>query len=194
MLLTVAALLAGCGSFKQVSEENDRLRARVIELDVENQQLAGRAAELDGQLQRVSSNLPVPREVLDATPYVAEISIASVSHAADTDGDGRSDTLVVYVEPTDGRGRFVQMVGELSVHAAILPVDSDAITLGRVTLAPGELRDAYRSSFLGTHYTVEVPISIADPATQTRCTVKIEFVDGHSGRRVTGQHPLDLEP
>jgi hypothetical protein len=194
MLLTVAALLAGCGSFKKVSEENDRLRARVIELEVENQQLTGRAAELDGQLQRVTNDLPVPREVLDATPYVAAISIASVSHAADTDGDGVSDTLVIYVEPTDGRGRFVQMVGELSVHAATLPGDNDAITLGRVTLGPGELRNAYRSSFLGTHYTVEVPITIADPATQTPCTVKVEFIDGHSGRTVTGQLPLDLEP
>lgn len=186
--------MAGCGSFKQVSNENDRLRALVIELEVENQQLAGRAAELDGQLRRISNDLPIPREVRDATPHVAEIVIASISHATDTDGDGRSDTLVVYVEPTDGRGRFVQLVGSLSVHAATLPADSDAITLGRVTLGPLQLRDAYRSTFLGTHYTIDVPIRIPDPATQTRCTVKVEFIDGRSGLTVTSQLPVDLEP
>ena len=190
----VAVLTAGCGSFKKVSEENDRLRARLLELEDENRELAGRAAELDGQLQRLTRDLPIPQEVRDATPHVAEISIASVSHATDTDGDGRPDTLIVYVEPTDGRGRFVQMVGELSVHAATLPADGDAITLGRITLGPRELRDAYRSTFLGTHYTVDVPITIADPAMQTQCTIKVEFVDGRNGRTGTAQAPVDLEP
>ncbi len=198
MLLTaatlVAALTAGCGSFKRVSEENDRLRARLMELEDENRALAGRAAELDGQLQRLTRDLPIPQEVRDATPHVTDISIASVSHATDTDGDGRSDTLIIYVEPTDGRGRFVQMVGELSVHAAMLPADGDAITLGRVRLGPLELRDAYRSTFLGTHYTVDVPITIALGATQTQCTVKVVFVDGHNGRTVTDQLAVDLEP
>jgi len=192
--MLVAVLTAGCGSFKKVSKENDRLRALVLDLEDENRELAGRSAELDGQLQLLIRDLPIPQEVRDATPHVTDISIGSVSHATDTDGDGRADAIVVYVEPTDGLGRFVQLVGELSVHAATLPTDGDAITLGRVTLGPRELRDAYRSTFLGTHYTVEVPITIADPATQTVCTVKVEFVDGRSGRRVTGQQPMDLEP
>ena len=198
MLLTAATLAAvftaGCGSFKKVSEENDRLRARLIEVEDENRELAGRGAELEGQLQRLTRDLPIPQEVRDATPHVADISIASVSHATDTDGDGRSDTLIIYVEPTDGRGRFVQLVGELSVHAAVLPADGDAITLGRVRLGPLELRDAYRSTFLGTHYTVDVPITIALGATQTQCTVKVVFVDGHNGRTVTDQLAVDLEP
>jgi len=190
----VAVLTAGCGSFKKVSQENDRLRALVMELQDENRALAGRAGELEGQVQRLTRDLPIPQEVRDATPHVTDISIGSVSHAVDTDGDGRPDTLVVYVEPTDGRGRFVQLVGALSVHAATLPADGDAITLGRVTLGPRELRDAYRSTFLGTHYTIDVPITIAAGATQTECTVQVEFVDGHDGRSVTGQLPVDLEP
>ncbi len=190
----VAVLTAGCGSFKKVSQENDRVRARLMELEDENRALAGRVGELDAQVQRLTRNLPIPQEVRDATPHVTDISIASVSHATDTDGDGRPDTLVVYVESTDGRGRFVQLVGALSVHAATLPADGDAITLGRVTLGPRELRDAYRSTFLGTHYTVKVPITIAPGATQTECTVQVEFVDGRDGRTVVTQLPLDLAP
>ena len=189
----VAVLTAGCGSFKKVSEENDRLRARVMELEDENRELTGRSAELNGQVRRLTRDLPIPQEIRDATPHVADLSIATVSHATDTDNDGRPDTLLVYIEPTDGRGRFVQMVGTLSVHAATLPAGGDAITLGRVTLGPPELRDAYRSTFLGTHYTVEVPITIADPATQTVCTVSVEFVEGYTGRRVTTQQALDLK-
>ena len=86
------------------------------------------------------------------------------------------------------------MVGALSVHAATLPADGDAVTLGRITLGPRELRNAYRSTFLGTHYTVEVPITIALGATQTECTVKVEFIDGRDGRTVTAQLPVNLAP
>ncbi len=138
MLLTAAMLVtataAGCGSFKKVSEENDRLRTRLHELEDENQALARRTAELDGQLQRLVRDLPVSQAVRDATPHIVELSIASVSHATDTDGDGRADRLTVYIAPSDGRGRFVQLVGDLSVHAAALPADGDAVTLGRVNL------------------------------------------------------------
>lgn len=196
MLLTtavlVAALGAGCGSVKKASEENDRLRARLLELEDENRQLAGRTAELDAQLKSLASELPVSQEIRDATPHVAEISIASVSHAADTDGDGQVDMMVLYVSPSDGRGRFVQMVGDLAVHAATIPVEGDAVTLGRLSVSPGELRDRYRSTFLGTHYTIEVPITVTDPATQTDGTVKVEFVDAYNGRKVSAQQVIDL--
>jgi hypothetical protein len=197
MLLTAAtlvtAMVAGCGSFKKASAENDRIRARLLELEDENRELAGRAAELDAQLQRVTRDLPGSQEVRDATPHVAAISIDSISHASDTDGDGRVDTLLVYFSPSDARGRFVQMVGDLSIHAATLPPDGDAITLGRISIGPGELRDAYRSTFLGTHYTIEVPIDVTDPGTQTDCTLKVEFVDGYDGRSITSQQVIDLK-
>ena len=196
MLLTVAMLVtlmtAGCGSFKKASEENDRLRTRLHELEDENLDLSGRVAELDGQLQRLESELPTTREVRDATPHVAALDIASVSHATDTDGDGRPDRLTLYVTPSVGLGRFVQLVGDLSVHVATLPADGDAITVGRINLGPSELRAAYRSTLLGTHYTVEVPITLTGPDTPGECTVRVVFADGYSGRTVTTERPVGL--
>ncbi len=186
------ALTTGCGSFKRVSRENDRLRTQAMELQQQNRDLTNRTAELEAQILRASDDGGVAQDVRDATPHVAAISIDAISHVLDEDGDGRPDTLVVYVTPSDGRGRFVQMVGDLSVHTAMLPTDSDAISIGRIRLGPRELRDAYRSTFLGTHYTITMPISVPDSPHPTGCTVKAEFLDGYDGRRVTDQREIQL--
>ncbi len=186
------ALTTGCGSFKRVSRENDRLRTQVMELQQQNRDLTNRTAELDAQLLRAGDTGGVAQEVLNATPHVAAISIDAISHALDQNGDGRPDTLVLYVTPSDGLGRFVQMVGDLSVHTAMLPPDSDAVSIGRIRLGPRELRNAYRSTFLGTHYTITMPISVSDSPLPTECTVKAEFLDGYDGRRVTDQREIKL--
>jgi hypothetical protein len=197
-LITAAmtlAIAAGCGSAKRVSSENDRLRAQVLDLQDENRSLASQVEELQGQFDRATGESSVPRAVLAATPHVASLSIDSLSHTVDTDDDGYADTLTVYVSPSDGLGRLVQLVGDLSIHVALLPPDGDAVTMGRVSLGPQELRDAYHSTWLGTHYTVAVPITIPRSVTEpTGCTLRVEFVDGYSGRRVTSQQTLDLEP
>ncbi len=197
-LITAAMTLAivpGCGSAKRVSSENDRLRAEVLDLQDENRSFASQVEELQGQLDRATGETPVPRAVLAATPHVASLSVDSLSHTIDTDDDGQPDSLTVYVSPSDGLGRLVQVVGDLSIHVALLPTDDDAVTLGRVSLGPQELRDAYHSTWLGTHYTVDVPITIPLGVSEpTSFTVKVEFIDGYSGRRVTSQQSLDLEP
>ncbi len=187
-----AALASGCGSFKRVSHENDRLRALVMDLQQENEDLTNLTAELEARLLRAGNDSGVAPDVRDATPHVATISIDAISHVLDDDGDGRPDTLVLYVTPSDGLGRFVQMVGDLSVHMAMLPTDSDAVSIGRIRLGPRELRAAYRSTFLGTHYTITMPISIPGELHATGCTVRAEFLDGYDGRRVTDQRELSL--
>ena len=186
-------LLAGCAGPSRVSRENDRLRARVHELTKQVRRLEDHNAELMARIHQVRAKPPSIRaEVLDNTPHVARISIGRLSHARDSDGDGRSEMLKVYVKPTDGLGRFVQMVGELAVHAAILPPDAEAITIGRITLGPGEVRGAYRSSMLGTLYAVTVPIAVPEGIDAAECTLKVVFIDGRTGRRHTDERIIEL--
>lgn len=198
LLLSAALVLvpAGCEGVKRASRENDRLRAEVLDLKEQVQLLGDRNAELEAELRRPGPDLAaLPPEWRANAPHVASISIGPLSHARDTDGDGRPDTLILYVRPADGRGRFVQMTGRLSGHAALLPAEGDAVTLGRVTLGPERLRDAYRSSVMGTHYTIDVPLELPDPvagADPAECIAKVEFTDGLTGRSVTAQREINL--
>jgi hypothetical protein len=193
----VVLLIAfGCRD-QRVSEENDRLRARILDVEAENRSLRQRNAELQRALERADDALgKATADELAATPRLVNLEIGRLSHFDDDDGDGMADTLVLYVHPRDGRERFLQIVGTLTVHAAVLPPDTDAETIGRMTLGPIELRDAYRSGMTGTHYTVEMPIerTIARDATARAATiiVNIEFTEARTGQVFTAARSVPL--
>ena len=191
--VVLLALLAGCG--KKASRQNDLLRARVMDLETQVQHLTDRNRELEAALVQVETPPGEPPEVVRAaTPHVVRIEIDRLSHALDEDGDGRVEALMIYVKPADGMGRFVQLAGWLSVHAADLPPGAEAQTLGRITLDPTEVRQAYRSSFLGTHYSVTLPLTLPADRPEGPCTVRVIYEDGRSGRRVSDEREIDLQP
>ncbi len=192
-VVVLLALLAGCG--KKASRQNDLLRARVMDLETQVQQLTDRNRELEAAMAQVETPLGEPPEVVRAaTPHVVRIEIDRLSHALDEDGDRQVEALMIYVKPADGMGRFVQLAGWLSVHAADLPPGGDAETLGRITLDPTEVRQRYRSSFLGTHYSVTLPLALPADRPEGPCTVRVIYEDGRSGRRVSDEREIDLQP
>jgi hypothetical protein len=187
------ALLAGCG--KKASRQNDVLRARVMDLEDQVERLTDRNRELEAALRQAEEAPgPLPEEIRANIPHVVQVGIDRRSHALDEDGDGRADALLVYVKPADGRGRFVQLVGRLGVRAVDLPLDADPVSLGQVSLGPTEVRDSYRTSFLGTHYTVTLPLTLPPDRPNGPCTVHVVYEDGRTGRSITDQREIDLRP
>ncbi len=194
-MLLATLFLTACTGQRELAQENDRLRERVLELETQLRRTTRESAEARARLPRSESPSASARQDVQAnTPYVAEITIGRMSHARDTDGDGEPDELLIYIEPVDGWGRFMQIVGTLSVHAAVLPTDADAQTIGRVQLDPGALRRAYRSSFTGSHYAVTVPITSTEGLDADGCVVYAEFADGSTGLRYVAERGIGLTP
>ncbi|MHC4217951.1 MAG: hypothetical protein ACYSU7_05790 [Planctomycetota bacterium] len=195
-VITVAVLLlllAGCG--KKASRQNDVLRARSLELEAQVRELTDRNRELEAALEQAPTDPEtLPEDVRANIPHVVRVEIDRRSHALDEDGDGRADALCVYVKPSDGLGRFVQLVGYLGVHAAIVPGDADPISLGRTTLGPTEVREAYRTSFMGTHYRLTLPVTLPADLHEGSVTVTVLYTDGRSDRSVDDRHEIDLRP
>jgi len=192
-VVVLLVLLAGCG--KKASRQNDLLRARVMDLETQVQELTDRNQELAAALTQVETPPGEPPEVVRAaTPHVVRVEIDRLSHALDEDGDGQVEALKIFVKPADGMGRFVQLAGWLSVHAADLPPGAEARTLGRITLDPTEVRQAYRAGFLGTHYTVTLPLTLPADRPEGPCTVRVIYEDGRSRRRVSDEREIDLQP
>lgn len=182
--VAVTVTLTGCrsGSYEN---ENDRLRGQVLDLEDDAADLRHRVGELEAQLAAANA---VPEDVDPAvranTPRVATLEISRLSHVRWDEADPTAATLVLYVEPADGRGRFLQVAGRLAVNVAVLPAGGAARTIGSAALGPAELRAAYRSGFTGTHYTVEIPIEIPndiDPGVDT-CEVRAVYTDGWTGQ------------
>ena len=94
-------------------------------------------------------------------------------------------------------GASLQIVGTLEVHVAVLPGTTDARTLARARFGPAEVRDAYRRTLLGTHYTIEVPIDVPIQvpieATVTEAVARIVFTDAITGRSHTDVRAMVLE-
>jgi hypothetical protein len=191
--IIAVVIVSGCGH-RRFANENDVLRARVLELEMETAAMKKRNTELEAELAAMTAPpASLSPEIAAATPHVTGITIGRLSHLCDDDGDGAPDKLIVYVIPADGRGRFIQLVGQLSLEAALLPTDDEPRTIARAKLSPGEVRDAYRSSFTGTHYTIEAPVSLpADAAAFEKCDVRVTYDDGRSGRRFEAHRAIPL--
>jgi len=193
--VTCACAMFGCSSGKGFANENDRLRAQIVDLENEVRALTSRAGELEAQLAQASrAPTSVPQEIIANTPQVASISLGRLSAGHDADGDGRIDSIIAYLEPADGMGRFLQVVGSVSLHAAVIPEKGEAATIGQATIGPRQLREAYRSSFTGQHYALSMPIDLSRaPAGTERCTLRVVFTDGYTGREYTTQREIDLK-
>jgi hypothetical protein len=192
-LAAVVLALAGCGT--KASRQNDLLRARVMDLEAQLDAQTARNDELESALaeaRSVAADRQIPESVRAAIPYVAQIEIDRRSFARDEDGDGRAELLDVYVKPTDGRGRFVQMAGSLTVSVTVVPPEGDPVGVARVELSPAELRDAYRSSFMGTHYRITVPLPADLPVGPA--AVSVHYEDGRTGRTFDALREIDLRP
>ena len=188
--LMLIASFAGCVNSQDIATANDRLREKVVDLEKQISQHKGQIAHLQARVKEAETTASASEELRENTPHVAAIEIDSLSHLRDIDGDDKADELVVYIKAADGWGRTIQLVGQLSVHAVAMPVGKDAITLGRVSLGPAEVRRAYRSSITGTHYTVNVALVMPEGMIIEEITVRAEYLDGYSGVIYTTQQPV----
>jgi hypothetical protein len=185
------ALLGGCRWPADVARENVRLRHQVVELENEVEAARRERAELEATIEQMSVAAdPAARGLPQARPAVVELAIGGLSHFRDTSGNLLPDTLVLYVTPRDGRGRFTQVVGEFTVQASVSEAEqAPPLVIGERRFTTPEVRDAYRSGFLGTHYTLEVQISLpsnSDPAwlRDRRAGVTVWFHDPDTGRTI----------
>jgi hypothetical protein len=175
----VVVLGFGCRARVLAPSDADEDRATLGELKAKVEALEARNRELEAVAAATAARQEggIDAEVLAAIPALASVQIDRLSGGVDDDGDGVVDTVVVYVWPEDSRGRFLQVAGELGVTVTAVTGGEPARTLGMMKVGPRELRDAYRSSWLGIHYVVRVPVK----GVEEKMTVSVELKDGLSG-------------
>ncbi len=182
--LLVFAAVAGCRAKGEWSE-NDDLRSRIIELegrlaDTTRERDEARAKLAEAERVRLTGG-ELAADAADALPRCAGIEIDRFS------GVSGLDRLDVYVRPIDGRGRFVQIVGTVNIRADVLPAPGSAPDvqprrIASTTVAPAELREAYRSTVLGTHYTIALAVDPAGITSGDRVALSVEFLDALTGQ------------
>ena len=116
MRMTAVCLLClfslGCSSGARIAAANDELRleresqrAEIESLEAENAEMRTKLAEANARAES-----PLPDDVIDALPRVAQVDLTRFCSVDD-------GTITWALKPTDGRGRFVQIVGTLKLRA-----------------------------------------------------------------------------
>lgn len=159
LLLAAGALLPGCAG-RALSAENDRLRRerhdltqRVTLLERERDELTVKLAE-ESRLRAGA----LPADALEALPRCVALDVGAFSGLFPPEPSAPAQEVLAYLSPTDSRGRFVQIVGTLTVEAQVLAEPDTPAQTSSVTLTPAQVRDAYRSGFTGTHYEIRLPL------------------------------------
>ena len=127
---------------------------------------------------------PVPAAAVTSPAAVVTSPAAAVTSpaAAVTSGGcepSRHALVRVAVEPRDGLGRVLQVAGRCEVTVAIVDPAGKVFELGHRAIAPGELRAAWRAAFMGTHYSLEIPVLVpASAPPKVAWTVAVSCTDG----------------
>lgn len=186
--IAVALGAGGCRAKALGPSANDPLRDENRSLREANAELTARVQELETRLAAVEAERApdgIDPEVVAHTPAVRRLELKSGSVVEAIAGEAGRGVARVWLEPVDGRGRFVQVTGWIEVAITALPASGPAIPIGSVRLGPAEVRDAYRSGFMGTHYTVEVPVDLAAAGTSPNFAVSATFTEGRSRATLT---------
>ena len=185
-LVVLTLWVGGCtiGGSSTVSAQNDTLRRTVAEQQRQIESLAAARDELQARLAAKAVDAGADPEVAAATPAVSVLEIDSLSTLLPLDHKGPATGLRVHVRTLDGRRRFTQAVGVMTVELK----DGAGAALATSRVGPAALRDAYRSSVTGTHYTIET--SLAHPVAGTTFTLTVRFEDALTGRRLEASKEL----
>ncbi|MEX0885645.1 MAG: hypothetical protein WD009_04320 [Phycisphaeraceae bacterium] len=161
-VLVAGAVLPGCrvGGGRSVASENTRLRQ--VNLDYQRQvdRLESRLVLKEGQIATLTQQLEQAAPPMDGAevPVLSRIELGRFTAGYDTTGDGRDDTLRVYVRTLDQHGRMLPVAGRARVRAVVVPAEGEPRVLAERVYEPREWDAAYRAGFTGTHYTLELSL------------------------------------
>lgn len=167
LCLAVALTLLPACTIGGERNEADRLRnelrdtrAALESTRLDRNELRAKVNELTAQLAAATDGTAPAAAVVAALPRVAALEIDPFSALVDRDDDPAYEAVDIYILPRDGRNRFTQTAGTLRVRIIRQPddINADPITLATTTLAPEDLREAYRKTLFSTHYAVNIPL------------------------------------
>ena len=197
--------LTGCSATLVPPDGLSDARVQAVELQRRVQELEAKSAELQAQLAAAQEHIAqinavgaVDREVAEATPRMVTLAFAggsaewvagaaasgveanapAVSEASEP---SRHALVRVAVEPRDGLGRVLQVAGRCEVTVAIVDPAGKVIELGHRSVSPADLRASWRAAFMGTHYSLEIPVVVpASAPAKVVWTVAVSCTDGWS--------------
>jgi len=188
LIVAMALSLSGCNA-GAISDENTRLRRENYEL---TEQLTAMKADVErrqAQIAALEKQATLPKPAIDGVkladlPVVTKLEFGGYSGVYDSNGDGGDDTVRVYLQPLDQRGRFYPAVGKAVLQAVSIEAGKPPVEVATREFSVKDLDAAYVAGFTGTHFTLETKLPANPPK---ELTIKVTYTDGQTGAVLTQQ-------
>ena len=180
--------VGGCGANNDgvndaLRKHNDELQR---EIDKVTRQLRLRETEL--ATLRGEGGSPVAGADL---PVVAKVEFGRYSGGVDTNRDEIDDTLRIYLNTFDQKGRFIVVAGEAVVQAVFIKPGASPTVVIDKKFSAADFDKAFRSGITGTHYTLDAPLPKPTEDMKT-LMVKVTVTDATTGKVLSVEQPLKI--
>ena len=178
------AALTGCGgddtAFISMSDQLELTRK-------EKKQLAGQLEKSRADNERLKKqvkNLSGAREEasFDDIHNIERIEITSYTNLYDKNDDGKKDTLIVYLKPSDAQADIVKASGAVDVELWDLSKPGAEAQLGKWHIKPSELKKLWFATLVTINYRLTFDVTGKIEKFDEPLTVKVTFTDHLSGK------------
>lgn len=132
-------------------------------------------ADLNMQIKTLSSLNPEVK--LDALSRLKGIKIGRYTGLHDKNGDGKNDTLIVYVKPFDEVGDNIKAAGNVKVQLWNLNTEAADALLGQWEITPEELKAMWEGMGIVNCYRLKFDVSKLFSRNKEELTVEVTFID-----------------
>lgn len=174
--LLALLLVTGCKAKVLTPTAADEFRREVAQLKAELAEANRQVGELRSALAERPGTIADPAAA-PFVPRLAEVTLGGHTGLEPVEG---GCVLRAYMQPADGRGRFLQVTGTATVTLVMVKEGCEAQAAACRTFSPEEVRDAWRSGLMGAHYTFEIPVQDR-AACEAGGIVRLGFVDALTG-------------
>ena len=160
-------------------EQIDTLRQDKKQLTRQIEQLKSEKKGLQKQIKTLHG---LAEEVkLEDLYDVQRIKITKYTNLHDKDEDGKKETLIVYVQPTDRNGDIVKAAGSVDIQLLDLNEEGPQV-LGQWNVTPGQLKKLWFNALLKTNYRLAFDVADKVESFEEPLTVNVTFTDYLTGK------------
>jgi transcription elongation GreA/GreB family factor len=191
LLLTGLIFCDGCGG-----DQKKSLWQQIKSLGSEKNVLAGRVEKLEQENEQLRQQVKTlqtldPNDRIAAIDALKKVALGQRSGLYDKNNDGKKETLMVYIEPTDSAGDRIKAAGKVSVQLWNLNAkDPHSALLKQWTIEPEKLKTCWVETMMTYYYRLSFPVEDIVKGDEKGLTVKVRFTDYFSGKILEDQRPI----
>ncbi len=188
LILCFLAGATGCGSDTEIISISDQLELTRKEKSTLSAQLEKSRADNE-QLKKQVKTLSGARAeaTFDDIHSIERVEITSYTNLYDKNDDGKMDTLIVYLKPSDAQADIIKASGEVDVELWDLNKPGIEAKLGKWQIKPDELKKLWFATLVTINYRLTFDVTGKIEKFVEPLTVKVTFTDHLSGKSFTEQ-------